>query len=263
MNSLTVATINLRQAADRWRERRHLLVSQIVDTEPDLISLQEVYFPIRQGHWLRNQINIRLKQTERSPYRLVLARKRHLIKGYYEGIGILTKAPVRYKDVINLGYGGRVALRINVALPSNHTLDFVAVHLHHEAPDKEARKEQTMRLTGWLNNPVKNSLQVIAGDFNETPDGPAIQFMKQGYRSAYEAKYGREPYATFPTALRLNQDNQEEMTTQMSAVCLDYIFVSKAVKVKKAALFCCQASEDDPFLYPSDHVGLIATIEWA
>ncbi|MCZ7668699.1 MAG: endonuclease/exonuclease/phosphatase family protein [Chloroflexi bacterium] len=250
MNSLTVATINLRQAADRWRERRHLLVSQIVDTEPDLISLQEVYFPIRQGPLAAQPDQHSSETNGEIPYRLVLARKRHLIKGYYEGIGILTKAPVRYKDVINLGYGGRVALRINVALPSNHTLDFVAVHLHHEAPDKEARKEQTMRLTGWLNNPVKNSLQVIAGDFNETPDGPAIQFMKQGYRSAYEAKYGREPYATFPTALRLNQDNQEEMTTQMSAVCLDYIFVSKAVKVKKPLYFAARPVKTIPFFIP-------------
>ncbi len=263
MNQLTVATINLRNRADRWRERRRLLVNQIYDTEPDLISLQEVHFPIRQGHWLRNQINIRLAQSGKSPYRLILARKRHPIHGYYEGIGVLTKLPVRYHDVINLGYGGRVALRVNVMLPSHHSLDFVAVHLHHVASEQEERKEQAMRMTGWLNNPARNLLQVVAGDFNETPGGPAIQWMKQGYRSAYEAAQGREPYATFPTALCLQRDEDGSMTTEMPALCLDYIFVSPGVKVAQASLFCHQPGGEDPYLYPSDHVGLLATIEWA
>lgn len=263
MDHLTVATINLRNRADRWRERRHLLVNQIYDAEPDLISLQEVYFPIRQGQWLRNQINIRLKQVGKRPYQLVLCRKRHLFDGYYEGIGILTKLPVRYKDSINLGVGGRVALRINVELPTHQTLDFVAVHLHHEQHANDVRKEQAMRLTGWLNNRGRNPLQIVAGDFNEIPNGLAIQWMKQGFQSAHEVVYGREPLATFPTALRLVPDGQGGMETGMSAKCLDYIFVSPTIQVKNVSLFCNKPSSEDDSLYPSDHAGLLSTIQWA
>jgi endonuclease/exonuclease/phosphatase family metal-dependent hydrolase len=263
MDQIKVATINLRNRVDRWRERRHLLVNQIYDREPDLVSLQEVYFPIRQGQWLRNQINVRLEQSGKRPYRLFLCRKRHLIEGYYEGIGILTKLPVRYKDSLNLGYGGRVALRINVELPSHQTLDFVSVHLHHKQYESDIRHEQAMRLTSWLNGRGRALYQIVAGDFNEIPSGLAIHHMKQGFQSAYELVNEREPLATFPTALVLEPDGKGGMETDSPALCLDYIFVSSNIHVEQAALFCTDSSHDDLFLYPSDHAGLLATIQCA
>jgi endonuclease/exonuclease/phosphatase family metal-dependent hydrolase len=263
MDQITVATINLRNRADRWRERRHLLVNQIGDAEPDLIALQEVYLPMRQGQWLRNQINVRREQVGKRPYRLFLCRKRHLIGGYYEGIGILTKLPVRYKDTINLGYGGRVAMRINVELPSHQTLDFVSVHLHHEPLADEIRNEQAMILTGWLTSKGHIPFQIVAGDFNEAPGGIAIKKMKQGFRSAFEMVHGREPYATFPTALCLRPDGNGNLVTDLEAKCLDYIFVTSGLQVSKATLICDQPSSEDPTLYPSDHVGLLTTIRWA
>lgn len=251
---LTVATINLRHRADRWRERRHLLVAQLMDVAPDLISLQEISFPIRQGQWLRNQINVRLTGSNRRPYQLVQKRKHHLINGYYEGIGILTKLPVLHQDWVALGYGGRVAVRVNVELPSHQTVDFVAVHLHHIHTDKQARQDQVMQLISWLNGRRRVPRQVIAGDFNELPDGPAIQTMKQAYRSAYAVANGRDPLATFPTALVKRADDW--------AGCLDYIFVSSAIDaVRSAKIFCDKPAPDDETLYPSDHVGLLATLD--
>jgi endonuclease/exonuclease/phosphatase family metal-dependent hydrolase len=251
---LTVATINLRNRADRWLERRRLLVNQLVDAAPDLISLQEISMPIGQGRWLRNQINVRLSGSSRHPYHLVQRRKHHLTHGYYEGIGVLSKLPVLASDSLPLGYGGRVALRVNVELPSRQTVDFVAVHLHHIAHDKEARLEQVMKMTGWLNLGRRVPYQIIAGDFNEVPTGPAVERMRQGYRSAFAEVHGYEPLATFPTALI-------QPLSDWSG-CLDYIFLSPAMgPVRAARIFCNQSGEDDDTLYPSDHVGLLAAIE--
>jgi endonuclease/exonuclease/phosphatase family metal-dependent hydrolase len=262
MIKITVATINLRNRADRWRERRHLLVAQLVDAAPDLVSLQEIHFPIEQGRWLRNQINVRLSGQSKRPYRLIQKRKRHLVHGYFEGIGILSKCPVLYHDSTSLGYGGRLALRANVELPSRRTMDFVATHLHHVYHDRETRQEQVMTLVGWLNNLRPVPLQVVAGDFNEVPTGPAIQLMKQGFRSAYEEVYGREPLATYPTALVIPKPSYDGSPGAGWAGCLDYIFVSPAVKrVVSASLFCDKPSATDDTLYPSDHVGLITTLE--
>jgi endonuclease/exonuclease/phosphatase family metal-dependent hydrolase len=254
MPSLTVATINLRLGLDRWAARRHLLVAQLVDAAPDLISLQEISMPLSQGRWLRDQINARLAtRGEERPYRLIQKRKQDPLKGYLEGIGVLSRLPPLYHDAVSLGYGGRVALRVTVELPSRQPLDFVSVHLHHEQQDKEAREEQVLRMVGWLSSRQRLPLQVVAGDFNELPNGPAIQTMKQTYRSAYELAYGYEPLATFPTALVPSLDGWSG--------CLDYIFVSSAVTVSAARIFCDQPADDDDTLYPSDHVGLIATLE--
>lgn len=254
MDQIKVATINLRHNSDRWLKRRHLLVTQIVDATPDVISLQEISFPIGQGNWLRKQVNVRLSGSSHRPYRLLQRRKRHLINGYFEGIGILTRLPIVYHDFISLGYGGRLALRANVELPTRETLDFVAVHLHHVSFEREAREEQVKKMCGWLESRRRVSRQVVAGDFNEIPSGPAIQTMKQSFRSAYAEAHDREPLATFPTALVERADGW--------AGCLDYIFLSPAVgRVSSAGLFCNKPADDDETLYPSDHVGLIARIE--
>ncbi|MGD8585478.1 MAG: endonuclease/exonuclease/phosphatase family protein [Chloroflexota bacterium] len=254
MSEIKVATLNLHGRHDRWLRRRELIVSELLDTQPDLLSLQEIYRPIGQARWLRNQVNVRLSGSPGKPYRLLQQPVRHLAKRWFEAIGILTRLPVISVDDVNLGYGGRVALRANVELPSRDTLDFVAVHLHHVASDREARVEQVMQLSGWLqsHNPV--SFQVVAGDFNEVPSGPAIRLMKQTYRSALAESRGYDPLATFPTALTERSDDWSG--------CLDYIFVSKAVpEVVNARLFCKRPAPDDPRLYPSDHVGLLATLD--
>jgi endonuclease/exonuclease/phosphatase family metal-dependent hydrolase len=253
MTELTVATLNLRNRADRWLQRRELVVAQLLDAQPDLISLQEIYLPIAQAYWLRYQINSRLSGSGRRPYRLAQRRKHHLLHGYFEGVGILSKLPILSHDWVSLGYGGRVALRANIELPTGQSVDFVAVHLHHVAADREARLEQVMRLVGWLNRRNRVPAQIIAGDFNEVPEGPAIQQMKQVYRSAYADANGRDPLATFPTALSRQVDDWSG--------CLDYIFVSRAVTaVKEARIFCHKPAAHDDTLYPSDHVGLMATL---
>ena len=51
-----------------------------------------------------------------------------------------------------------------------------------------------MKLVGWLLSHKRVPIQVIAGDLNETPDGLAVHYMKQSFRSAYEAVHGRDPF---------------------------------------------------------------------
>ena len=250
MTELTVATLNMRGWQDRWTERRQLVVAALLEAAPDVVSLQELYMPLRQGEWLRDQINSRLG---RSLYRLIIKRKYHLWHGYFEGIGILSRLPVRAADGLALGYGGRVALRANVILANGRAVDFVATHLHHIAEDREARLEQVQKLVGWLNQQPRELCQVIAGDFNEIPAGVAIVTMKQQYRSALEEYRGAEPLATFPTALVAHNG---------WSGCLDYIFLSRATgSVLSAGLFANQPAADDDRLYPSDHVGLLAKID--
>lgn len=253
MSQISIATLNLRNRQNRWLQRRELIVSELIDTRPDLVSLQEIYRPIGQGRWLRNQINSRISGTSSRPYSLIQKRRQHPIRGYFEGIGILSKLPILSHDALNLGYGGRPAVRINVELTTRETLDFVAVHLHPVAEDREARLEQVMQLCGWLNSDDSVPLQVIAGDFNEIPTGPAIEYMKQMYRSAFVETRGYDPIATYPTALVSGSVNWSG--------CIDYIFLSSKInKVVESRLIFRKPAAHDPTLYPSDHVGLYSIL---
>ena len=178
---ITVATINLRNRKDRWRQRRHVLIGELLNTTPDLISLQEISFPIGQGRWIRNQLNARLPEGKR-PYRLIQKRRHHLIQGYRDGVGILSNYPVLYSDSVNLGQNGRIALRANIELPGQKTIDFVATHLHPPQQHDQVREQQVMLLDGWLNGTRPIPRKIIAGDFNEIPKGKAIHYLKQRYK---------------------------------------------------------------------------------
>lgn len=259
MFSFTVATINLWGRKDRWLARRHLLVGELVDITPDLIALQDISLSIGQGTWLMRQVNIRLTGNSRLPYRIIQARHRH--PGHMmEAVGVMTSLPIIFHDSFVLGDEGRVALRVNVEIPSEkstmrrQSLDFVALHLPHHAIGREARLEQAMTLVGWLNEKRRNPLQVIAGDFNDSPDSPVITFMRQSHRSAFADYHGRDPLATYPTNLLSPPFDR--------AVCLDYVFVSPAVnRVSKAGLLGDKPAPDDETLYPSGHVGLLIGVE--
>ena len=251
---VTVATINIHGRKDRWLERRHLLVTQLMDSGADLISLQEISSPIRQAVWLCKQINVRLSGSDKGPYQLVQKGNRRGMRGFSSGIGVLSRLPVLYSESTNLGYGGRIALRAHVELPSHQTMDFVTTQLHHVPYEREARQDQAMKLMAWLYGHKRVPIQVLTGDMNEAPDGLAVNHVKQSFRSAYEAVYGREPLATCPTTLAYSSYG--------TACCFDYIFISTAVRrVTKAKIFCDESASDDNTLYPSDHVGLLATIQ--
>jgi endonuclease/exonuclease/phosphatase family metal-dependent hydrolase len=133
-------------------------------------------------------------------------------------------------------------------------MDFVTTELHDVQYEIEARNDQAMKLMSWLRGHKRVPIQVVAGDLNETPDGMAVRHVKQSFRSAYEAKFGREPLATYPTTL---PNEMPELAT-----CSDYIFTSTAVhRVSEVGIFCDEPASEDNTLYPSDHVGLLATLE--
>ena len=48
MTRLHVASLNIRNLADRWNERLPLLLADFAALQPDVIGLQEVVFPLEQ-----------------------------------------------------------------------------------------------------------------------------------------------------------------------------------------------------------------------
>lgn len=259
MYRFTATTINIRGRSNRWLARRHLLVGQIVDVQPDIIALQEIDLSIGQGAWLARQVNIRLTGDARHPYRIVQARRKRL-RHMLQAVGVMTRLPIIYHDALNLGFEGCVALRTNIELPAGaagsrrQSLDFVSVQLHHGANARDIRLEQAMNMVGWINEKRRVPLQVICGDFNESPSGQGVTFMRQTYRSAFAEARGYDPIATYPTNLIHPQ--------LVPSVCLDYVFLSPEVyRVTNTAIFADKAAIDDETLYPSDHVGLTVGLE--
>jgi endonuclease/exonuclease/phosphatase family metal-dependent hydrolase len=67
---------------------------------------------------------------------------------------------------------------------------------------------------------------------------------------------GAEPSVTWPSGLQA-----PAMDTDGDPGCLDYIWVRGSVRVASARLAFDRPAVDDPTLYPSDHLGLLAELE--
>jgi endonuclease/exonuclease/phosphatase family metal-dependent hydrolase len=242
-DGLLVATLNLRNVADRWPERIPLLLADMAALQPDLIGLQECVFPIQQDRLLGAAGGGRY-----------VSRRGWAGRPEY-GNAVLGRDPLALDDGERIDLGrNRSALRVPVTLPSGGGLDFVVTHLHHEVDGRAARREQATALTAWLAD-VSGPL-VVAGDFNAEPSEPAYEVMREaGFRSAHLEANGAEPAVTWPSGIQA-----PGMDVDGDPGCLDYIWVRGPITVESCRLEFDRPAIDDPTLYPSDHFGLSARI---
>ena len=240
---LHVATLNLRNIADRWPERIALLVQDMAALQPDLIGLQECVFAVGQDRLLgaagEGRYTSRQGWAGRPEY----------------GNAVLGKEPLRLDGGERLELGrNRSALRVPVTLPSGARLDFVVTHLHHEVDDEAIRTEQATKLTGWLDG-IAGPL-VVVGDFNAEPVEPTYSLMREaGFRSSFADANGEEPRVTWPSGIQA-----PGMDLDGEPGCLDYIWVRGPITVASCRLAFDRPAADDPTLYPSDHFGLAARL---
>jgi endonuclease/exonuclease/phosphatase family metal-dependent hydrolase len=247
VDPLHVATLNLRNLADRWHERLPLLLADMAALQPDLMGLQEVVYPLQQDRLLGAA-----GAAEYRAFRGWAGRPEY-------GNSILVREPLAAgpPERVDLGRS-RSATLVPLQLPGGGRLAFAVTHLHHEVPDAAIRAEQAAALIDWLGGLAADSdATIVVGDFNADPAEPAYGRMAAGgFRSAYAEANGAEPDVTWPSGLQgpaIDDDGDPG--------CLDYIWVRGAVRVVSARLAFDRPAVDDPGLYPSDHFGVAARVE--
>lgn len=246
--SLRVATLNVRNIADRWDERLPLLLADFAALQPDLIGLQEVVYPVAQDRLLAAsgaaRYEIRRSWAGRPEYgNAILVRDRLADR--------LVQA--RASDRTDLAWT-RSAHAVELELAEG-TLRFVNTHLHHLRADTETRDTQVSRMLDWLAGLPAVPWTLVTGDFNAHPDEPATGQMREaGFRSAFAEANGREPDHTFPSGI------VAPMTDPGAPLCIDYIWLSDGVRATSARLAFDRPSAIDSTLYPSDHLGIAADV---
>ena len=242
-DELHVATLNLRNIADRWAERLPLLLADMAALQPDLLGLQECVFAAQQDRLLGAAGEGRY-----------VSRRGWAGRPEY-GNAWLAREPLTVGDGDRLDLGrNRSALRVPVTLPTGTRLDAVVTHLHHEVEDEAARTEQAIALTAWL-VPAEGPL-VVVGDFNAEPTEATYRVMLDaGFRSAFAEANGAEPAVTWPSGIQA-----PGMDTDGDPGCLDYIWLRGPITAESCRLAFDRPAVDDPTLYPSDHFGLTARV---
>jgi endonuclease/exonuclease/phosphatase family metal-dependent hydrolase len=246
VDRLHVATLNIRNLADRWSERLGLLLADMAALQPDLLGLQEVVYVMQQDRLIGAAGEGRYESI-----RAWAGRPEY-------GNSLLIKDPLASRDADRLDLGtNRSALRTLIDLPGGATILAVVTHLHHLGPDEALRAEQTATLIDWLASGPAVDATIAMGDFNADPAEPAYARMRDsGFRSAYAEVHGTDPDVTWPSGLQA-----PGMDTDGVPECLDYIWLRGDVRAISARLAFDRPDPEDPTIYPSDHLGISAMLE--
>jgi endonuclease/exonuclease/phosphatase family metal-dependent hydrolase len=246
MDRLHVATLNIRNLADRWDERLALLLVDMSALQPDLLGLQEVVYPMQQDRLIGAA-----GEGSYETLRAWAGRPEY-------GNSLLVRSPLGAGEVARLELGlNRSALRSVIRLASGRSVLVAVTHLHHEVDGAAERDDQARQLIDWLDTAPASDVQVAMGDFNADPEEPAAGRMRShGYRSAFAEVNGREPAVTWPSGLQA-----PAIDTDGDPACLDYIWVRGGARVSSARLVFDRPKVDDLTLFPSDHFGISAHLE--
>jgi endonuclease/exonuclease/phosphatase family metal-dependent hydrolase len=245
VDRLTIGTLNLRNVADRWDERLPLLLADMAAMQPNLLGVQECVYPVQQDRLLG----------------AAGAGRYESIRGWAGrpeyGNAILVLAPLVAGEVERLDLGrSRSALRTIVPLAGGARLAMTVTHLHHLSADELVRDEQAAALVSWLDAGPRGDAEALVGDFNAGPDEPTYRRMLDaGFRSAHVEANGAEPAVTWPSGLVA-----PGMDSEGPAECLDYVWLRGAATAEACRLAFDRPSVTDPTIYPSDHLGLLATV---
>ena len=245
MTSFSVATLNIRNLADRWWERAPLVFADMAALQPDVIGLQEVVYPLQQDRLIGAAGEGRY-----------VAHRGWAGRPEY-GNAMLVRESLGSDSAERLELGSnRSALRVRIGTGGEPGWTFVVTHLHHTVEDEGVRATQAGALVDWLADRPGPGPLVVVGDFNAEPVEPAYRIMTEaGFRSAHLVANGDEPAVTWPSGIQA-----PAMDTDGDPGCLDYIWVRGAIEVDACRVVFDRPAVDDPTLYPSDHFGLIARI---
>lgn len=245
MTSLTVATLNLRNLADRWWERARLVFADMAALQPDVIGLQEVVYPLQQDRLI----------GAAGEGRYVAHRGWAGRPEYGNAVLVRESLGSGGEERLELG-SNRSALRLRIGPDDGTDWTFVVTHLHHTVEDEGTRAGQATALVAWLEDRPAPAPLVVVGDFNAEPVEPTYRIMTEaGFRSAHLVANGAEPAVTWPSGIQA-----PAIDTDGEPGCLDYIWVRGAIDVESCRLAFDRPAVGDPTLYPSDHLGLVARL---
>jgi len=252
-HTLRVLSLNIRNLMDRWPERLPLLLAEFGALQPDLAGLQEVVYPLQQDRLLAASGEGRYEVRRAWAWRPEAGNSILVRESLSPGL-----APETPDDRLDLGLQ-RAAGRAELTLPDGTPLRFVNLHLHHLGGEEHApvRLRQVEATLAWLATRSPADATIVTGDFNAQPSEPAYRRMvTAGFRSAMLEANGAEPEVTWPSGLQA-----PAMDTDGEPGCLDYVWLTGAVRVRSGRLCFDRPAVDDPTLYPSDHRGILAELE--
>jgi endonuclease/exonuclease/phosphatase family metal-dependent hydrolase len=248
--SFRVATLNLARNEKRWQERRHLIVRQLSQVKPDIFALNEIWLPLQTGRWLQERARAELGLS----YTLV-EQPRAASPDHPEAEGLLTRFPVIEQSHRFFSARDTVTLVVRLEIES-HVLDVYVTHLYPARREESERVAQIKELLAWIEERKDVRHRIVCGDCNATLEAESMKLIAEKFR----------PTQSKPTAftpLREGDGQPTHPDWQRFDRCIDFIWISESLNLRATGLCFNHAAENDPTLWPSDHVGVWTDLDVA
>jgi endonuclease/exonuclease/phosphatase family metal-dependent hydrolase len=190
---LKVLTFNiLHGATTRGDFDLDAIAKVILETDPDLVALQEVDFKTNRArkYDLVTELGWRTKMAP------IFGKAMNFDGGEY-GEGILSK--FSYISTRNValpfteGNEPRAALEVLIVIPSEDTIAFVGTHLDHLRDEKD-RIAQVKEINEVFSQNIYPT--ILAGDLNAVPGSTPINILEEIWKPSYNMD---NPAPTFPS----------------------------------------------------------------
>jgi endonuclease/exonuclease/phosphatase family metal-dependent hydrolase len=286
----SIITYNLFHDLPRFRhlERRlELVADAIAAAKPDLVALQEVAKAAGCGDMAAKLLALVNQRARPAVYTTHYARADGFGDGDYafeEGVAILTglshmASPAevyKYQHQVRLvtSVGGqsyrlpddRIAIRMRFKISDDREIDFFVTHLtdctEQGGGGETVRLGQALELRRWIDATSSPDVAtIVAGDFNALPESePVLAFTRIGFIDIWAAAGNVGGYTND------SEDIDLESCAASHNQRVDYLFCrpprGQELILSEVRLFLDNAHRepDGRYLWPSDHIGVMARL---
>ena len=244
----SIMTYNIWFDSQNWSARFTHMLSEIRQTDPDVICLQEVIQRANlpnQAASMADSLGYYYVFTSRDPEG---ADKRF-------GNAILSRYPIEATNSVDLSplNDFRTAIHAQIQV-GGHMVDIYNTHLHNTAVNKDIRIEQIEDLKSFIAQTKSGELTFLCGDFNANPDWEEMELVYEDFTDVYPL-FHEDHQGPGHGTLNISQGHQERR--------IDYIFFGKEgveqLQPLRAEVFLDEPSSSG--VYGSDHFAVGASFD--
>jgi endonuclease/exonuclease/phosphatase family metal-dependent hydrolase len=250
MARIRLVTFNMEQDHKRWETRRELIAEQLCALKPDVLALNEVCVPLQTARWVQKVAKDRMGIE----YALVQQTKVNSLAGL-EAEALLTRFAIMETGNLDYRVPDMVALVARIVV-DGEPVDVYVTHLYMSRGDDSLRLYQVQQLLAWIDSRNDVTGRIVCGDFNATLDKASAALMATRFRHTQAAPTAFTPLAESDSTI------SHPYWPRMDR-CIDYIWVSEDVKILESGVCLDKAIPGDASLWPSDHAGVWADLEFA
>ncbi len=177
---LKVMTYNIWNYNEPWPQRRRMIVENILETDPDIVGLQELRDDRNfnsLGHHQAKQIADRTGLDYQFQPAMVYSRTPRKV----EGVGILSRYPIESTAYLELTRDPQDEKDVHQRIVFNGTLNLPAGDLHffvtHFSLSPKMRPRNAVELLRFLSSFNSHLPKLVVGDFNCVPQDTPIRIL--------------------------------------------------------------------------------------